>query len=97
MILERVLEGNSFAKSAHPVPNQQRKIVPHEAISVAQSLKPYARSLSHELRTPMQGVVGMFDVMMATVKEASETLDIDVRTRRMLETLKENIEAVQGM
>lgn len=95
MILERALEGNKFAESAQ-VQSQQRKVVPHEAISVAQSLKPYARSLSHELRTPMQGVVGMLDVMMANVKEASETIDVDVRTRRMLETLKENIEAVQG-
>ncbi|KAF2630835.1 hypothetical protein BU25DRAFT_387051 [Macroventuria anomochaeta] len=95
MILERVIEGNNFAKSAQPVQTEQCKVVPHEAISVAQSLKPYARSLSHELRTPMQGVVGMLDVMMANVKEASETMDIDVRTRRMLDTLKENIEAVQ--
>jgi hypothetical protein len=44
----------------------------------------------------MQGVVGMLDVMMANVKEAGETLNIDLRTRAMLETLKENIEAVQG-
>lgn len=95
MILERVLEGNKFAESAQ-VQKQQSKVVPHEAISIAQSLKPYARSLSHELRTPMQGVVGMLDVMMANVKEASETIDVDLRTRRMLETLKENIEAVQG-
>ena len=45
----------------------------------------------------MQGVVGMLDVMMANVKEASETMEIDSRTRQMLETLKENIEAVQGL
>jgi hypothetical protein len=96
LILERVLKGNDFAKSAQPVQDDHPKVVPHEAISVAQSLKPYARSLSHELRTPMQGVVGMLDVMMANVKEAGETLDIDIRTRTMLETLKENIEAVQG-
>ena len=96
LILERVLAGNDFAKSAQPVQNQQPKIVPHEAISVAQSLKPYARSLSHELRTPMQGVVGMLDVMMANVKEAAETMEIDARTRQMLDSLKENIEAVQG-
>jgi len=95
MILERVLEGNKFAEAAHHVQKQQPKVVPHEAISAAQSWKPYARSLSHELRTPMQGVVGMLDVMMANVKEASETMDIDSRTRQMLETLKENIEAVQ--
>ncbi|KAF1360232.1 hypothetical protein EJ07DRAFT_116171 [Lizonia empirigonia] len=96
LILERVLEGNEFARSAQPVQSQQPKIVPHKAISVAQSLKPYARSLSHELRTPMQGVVGMLDVMMANVKEAAENMDIDLRTRRMLDTLKENIEAVQA-
>ncbi|KAF9692443.1 hypothetical protein EKO04_009439 [Ascochyta lentis] len=95
MILERVLEGNRFAKSAQPVQDQQPKVVPHKAISIAQSFKPYARSLSHELRTPMQGVVGMLDVMMANVKEAAENMDIDLRTRRMLDTLKENIEAVQ--
>ncbi|KAF1836641.1 sensor protein rcsC [Decorospora gaudefroyi] len=95
MILNRVLEGNNFAKWAQPVRSQLPKIVPHRAVSVAQSLKPYARSLSHELRTPMQGVVGMLDVMMANVKEASESLQIDPHTRGILETLKENIEAVQ--
>jgi hypothetical protein len=96
MILNRVLQGNDFAQSAHAVPNLQTKIVPHEAVSVAQSLKPYARSLSHELRTPMQGVVGMLDVMMANLKEAAESMQIDPRTRQVLDTLKENIEAVQG-
>jgi hypothetical protein len=96
MILERVLKGNDFAQSAQAVSSIQTKIVPHEAVSVAQSLKPYARSLSHELRTPMQGVVGMLDVMMANLKEAAETMHIDARTRQVLDTLKENIEAVQG-
>ncbi|KAH7356158.1 hypothetical protein BKA66DRAFT_574754 [Pyrenochaeta sp. MPI-SDFR-AT-0127] len=95
MILDRVLEGNHFAQSALSVKDEIPKIVPHEAVSVAQSLKPYARSLSHELRTPMQGVVGMLDVMMANVKEASETLQVDPRTRQILDTLRENIEAVQ--
>lgn len=96
IILARVLQGDDFAKSAQPVRTAQPKIVPHEAVSVAQSLKPYARSLSHELRTPMQGVVGMLDVMMANLKEASETFHVDPRTRQVFETLKENIEAVQG-
>jgi hypothetical protein len=96
MILDRVLRGNDFAKSAQATPSMQTKIVPHEAVSVAQSLKPYARSLSHELRTPMQGVVGMLDVMMANLKEAAETMHIDASTRQVLDTLKENIEAVQG-
>lgn len=44
----------------------------------------------------MQGVVGMLDVMMANVKEASESFQLDPRTREILNTLKENIEAVQG-
>lgn len=96
MILDRVLRGTDFAQSAQAAPSIQTKIVPHEAVSVAQSLKPYARSLSHELRTPMQGVVGMLDVMMANLKEAAETMHMDPRTRDVLDTLKENIEAVQG-
>lgn len=96
LILQRVLDGTDFAKSADPMLEEtQPRVIPHEAISVAQSLKPYARSLSHELRTPMQGVVGMLDVMMANVKEAAEGLN-DHRLRKVLETLKENIEAVQG-
>lgn len=95
LILERVVEGRNFAKSAEPIHEERSRVIPHEAISVAQSLKPYARSLSHELRTPMQGVVGMLDVMMANVKEAAEEQH-DPQMRRVLETLKENIEAVQG-
>ncbi|KAH8726199.1 hypothetical protein GQ44DRAFT_739023 [Phaeosphaeriaceae sp. PMI808] len=95
LILDRVLDGQDFANSAQKVPIVQTKIVPHEAVSMAQSLKPYARSLSHELRTPMQGVVGMLDVMMANLQEAAETMHIDSQTRQVLDTLKENIEAVQ--
>ncbi|ORY12116.1 putative histidine kinase HHK17p [Clohesyomyces aquaticus] len=94
LILERVLEGKDFAKSATPVHDVRPRVVPHEQVSISQSLKPYARSLSHELRTPMQGVVGMLDVMMANVKEAAEGLK-DARLRKVLDTLKENIEAVQ--
>ncbi|KAF1996103.1 hypothetical protein P154DRAFT_325283 [Amniculicola lignicola CBS 123094] len=94
MILNRVLDGKDFAKSAEPVHEERPRVIPHEAIPVTQSLKPYARSLSHELRTPMQGVVGMLDVMMANVTEAKEGLK-DNRIRKVLETIKENIEAVQ--
>ncbi|KAL1591604.1 hypothetical protein SLS60_011854 [Paraconiothyrium brasiliense] len=94
LILQRVLEGKSFAKSAHVVKKEPR-VVPHEAVSMAQSLKPYARSLSHELRTPMQGVVGMLDVMMANIKEVAEDTHHDPRIRKLLDSLKQNIEAVQ--
>ena len=60
----------------------------------SQPLKPYARSLSHELRTPMQGVVGMLDIMHATVRE---TLDGQhpAHTGSVLNSLKESIELVQ--
>ena len=60
----------------------------------SQPLKPYARSLSHELRTPMQGVVGMLDVMHATVREALEGKP-STKTVSVLHSLKEGIEMVQ--
>ncbi|KAF2441338.1 hypothetical protein P171DRAFT_394351 [Karstenula rhodostoma CBS 690.94] len=94
LILQRVLEGKSFAKSAE-VMKKEIRVVPHEAVSMAQSLKPYARSLSHELRTPMQGVVGMLDVIMANIKEVAEDTHHDPRIRKLLDSLKQNIEAVQ--
>ena len=74
MILQRILEGRGFAKepaTSRPIP---ARIIPLDAITASsQSLKPYARSLSHELRTPMQGVVGMLDIMHSTVMDAMET------------------------
>jgi hypothetical protein len=95
MILDRILDQKNFADGIMHNSAKPNRVVPHDAISVAQSLKPYARSLSHELRTPMQGVVGMLDVMHATVQEAAEDQK-DVRLRNLLEMLKENIEIVQG-
>lgn len=96
LIRTRMLEARDFSKTivetlqcGHP------KVIPHEAISIAQSLKPYARSLSHELRTPMQGVVGMLDVMYATVQDAVEE-HRDSHIGQVFQTLKENIEVVQG-
>lgn len=64
-------------------------------INDAQSLKPFARSLSHELRTPMHGVIGMLDVMHATVQEAIESQQ-NYKIRDIFQVLKENIEVVQG-
>ena len=93
LILERLLEGQSFARSDEA--NRASRVIPHGAITAAQSLKPYARSLSHELRTPMQGVVGMLDVMHATVQESLEGQS-DTVVRKVLKTLRENIETVQG-
>ncbi|KAF2452496.1 hypothetical protein BDY21DRAFT_405443 [Lineolata rhizophorae] len=96
MIVDRLLEGKPFAKPQQPPqpPQPPQPVVPHDAVSASQSLKPYARSLSHELRTPMQGVVGMLDVMYATVQEAAEGLS-DPRMRQILQSLRENIEVVQ--
>lgn len=94
IILERLVEGQSYAKDGPR--NKVGKVIPSEAVTAAQSLKPYARSLSHELRTPMQGVVGMLDVMHATVQESLEDQS-DTAVRKVFKTLRDNIEVVQGM
>lgn len=94
IILQRLLEGTKFKEAE--LAREKHKIIPHEAVTAAQSLKPYAKSLSHELRTPMQGVVGMLDVMYATVLEAAEG-QTNEKMREIFETLRENIETVQGM
>lgn len=82
-------ESISHDADAHPQPAS----APPSPV-FAHLLKPYAPSLSHELRTPMQGVVGMLDVMHANVEEA---IDARVATKsfRLLQDLKENIELVQ--
>jgi hypothetical protein len=103
MVTERLVSGRSFCllnrpssqvdsadKSARP-----SRVIPHDAVLASQSLKPYARSLSHELRTPMQGVVGMLDVMHATVRETTEA-ETSPHLRKIFESLKENIEMLQG-
>ncbi|KAK5123946.1 hypothetical protein LTR85_002143 [Meristemomyces frigidus] len=93
MIVQRFLEGSNFIRPA-PVQRERQHVIPHDAVTIAQSLRPYAGSLSHELRTPMQGVVGMLDVMYATVQEAVEA-QADPKLRRIFEDLKTNIEVVQ--
>lgn len=92
VILERLVAGQSYVKEVDK--NRPSKVIPAEAVTAAQSLKPYARSLSHELRTPMQGVVGMLDVMHATVQESLEGYS-DAAVRKVFKTLRENIEVVQ--
>lgn len=93
MVNKRVRDGQGFAKPAEKT--LPSKVIPQEAVTAAQSLKPYARSLSHELRTPMQGVVGMLDVMHATVQESLEG-QTNPKTREIFQILRENIEVVQG-
>lgn len=80
------------------------EIVPQSAdrdiVAVKPSLRPYARRLSHELRTPMQGVVGMLDVMYASVLEAMHPErwrwpDLD-QLKEVVEGLRSSIEVAQG-
>ena len=94
VILQRLEEGMGFSKISED--EKPSKIIPADAVTAQQSLKPYARSLSHELRTPMQGVVGMLDVMHATVQESLEGQS-DAVVRKVFKTLRDNIEVVQGM
>jgi signal transduction histidine kinase/DNA-binding NarL/FixJ family response regulator len=92
MILQRLLEGRGFAKEGlQPAP---ARIIPVEAITASQSLRPYARNLSHELRTPMQGVVGMLDIMHSTVMDALGNHTTEAE-KAVFEELKDNIELVQ--
>ena len=95
MILQRILEGRGFAKEVPPPEANPAKIIPLSAITASQSLKPYARSLSHELRTPMQGVVGMLDIMYSTILDAIASQQNE-RVRTIFEDLKNHIEVVQG-
>ncbi|KAJ9655191.1 hypothetical protein H2198_005887 [Neophaeococcomyces mojaviensis] len=94
MISQRLLAGQGFAKSGEKVQNDAARIIPQSAVAATQSLKLYARSLSHELRTPMQGVVGMLDLMYATVQEQLEG-QTHSKVRQIFQTLKNNIEVVQ--
>ena len=96
MILQRILEGRGFAKEVEPPESTSAKVIPLSAITASQSLKPYARSLSHELRTPMQGVVGMLDIMYSTVLDAMMNQQSE-KVRSVFRDLKSHIEVVQGI
>jgi hypothetical protein len=95
VILQRILEGRGFAKDATLLDSTSAKVIPVSAVTPSQSLKPYAQSLSHELRTPMQGVVGMLDIMYATVLDAIANQQSDL-VRAVFTDLKSHIEVVQG-
>lgn len=94
MILQRILDGRGFVKAADSPDSTTAKIIPLAAITASQSLKPYARSLSHELRTPMQGVVGMLDIMYSTVLDAINNQPSEI-VREVFNDLKGHIEIVQ--
>lgn len=91
--IESKLPGSSNTSGASAAPTPGALIPVSQQVAAAQSFRPYARSLSHELRTPMQGVVGMLDLMYAAVQEASEGPN-DLRIQNVFQMLKENIEEV---
>jgi signal transduction histidine kinase len=104
LVVQRIQEDNStadhFQSSPEAVSTYEDVLdaTPrnlHVAHFSSQHLKPFARSLSHELRTPMQGVVGMLDVMHATVREALVG-EPSPKTAYVFQSLKESIEMVQG-
>jgi hypothetical protein len=101
MIAYRLVNRHSFAKTqrlqrdvSQTMTPPEPTVVPQQVIAATQSLKPYAKNLSHELRTPMHGVVGMLNVMHATVQEQIET-HTNPKVRQVFQTLRENIENVQ--
>ncbi|KAI9368062.1 sensor histidine kinase/response regulator [Aspergillus egyptiacus] len=102
LVVQRIQEDNSVAeqgsispRSGHCVVNETPASTLHgAAVFSSQHMKPFARSLSHELRTPMQGIVGMLDVMHATVREALVGKP-SPRTAYVFQSLKESIEMVQ--
>jgi signal transduction histidine kinase/CheY-like chemotaxis protein len=97
IIVDRLVSGQSFVKPVPPqtlTPPEPSTVIPQEVITAQQSLKPYAKSLSHELRTPMHGVVGMLDVMHASVQEQVEGI-ASSKLRSVFQSLRDNIETVQ--
>ncbi|KAJ6012282.1 hypothetical protein N7499_012750 [Penicillium canescens] len=102
LIVQRLLSGEVLANGQTSHTSATSTSIPHphdtgiheHSHFNSQPLKPYARSLSHELRTPMQGVVGMLDVMHATVREAMES-KTPVKSGAIFQALKEGIEMVQ--
>jgi len=97
MIVERLLTGQGFAKprTHNASITRPTHVIPREAITPeTQYLKPCAKNLSHELRTLTQGVVGMLDVMHATVHEQTESIS-NASIRQVFQSLRDNIETIQ--
>ncbi|RDL36815.1 HHK17, histidine kinase-group VII protein [Venustampulla echinocandica] len=93
MILQRILEDRGLEKEPRRDPTPAND-TPVSGFTPPLSLQPYARSLSHELRTPMQGVVGMLDIMYATVLDAISAQQSE-KEREPFKHLKSHIEKVQ--
>ncbi|KAI5783539.1 hypothetical protein EDC01DRAFT_618621 [Geopyxis carbonaria] len=102
----RIIEGLGLGDT--PASDEKPEVIPQNmvvgsvatrSVDMRPSLRPYARRLSHELRTPMQGVVGMLDVMYANVIETITSFDWELpSTKPILDVctgLKSNIEIAQ--
>ncbi|KAL4809009.1 hypothetical protein BDV18DRAFT_133713 [Aspergillus unguis] len=101
LVVQRIQEDNCMMQQDGPTPSPasghwtvQDGVPSQGANFSSQHLKPFARSLSHELRTPMQGIVGMLDVMHATVRDAL-VCKPSQKNACVFQTLKESIEMVQ--
>lgn len=93
IIIEHILETSE--KVRQPSYDVTRDIDTAMVSPPLSSLKPHARNLSHELRTPMQGVLGMLDVMYANIQEATkEKSEFDLK--QVLKNLEHSIEMIQG-
>ncbi|RMZ79188.1 hypothetical protein DV738_g3489, partial [Chaetothyriales sp. CBS 135597] len=92
LVTDRLLSGYMPQLTPEPKPNITS---PQEAAITTPSLEPFAKSLSHELRTPMHGVVGMLDVMYATVQEQIEASPNPSSIRHVFESLRDDIEMIQ--
>jgi len=95
IVLDNILKGADF--STKPVADQVNQTVEiaHEALRSLHSLAPFARNLSHELRTPMQGIVGMLDIMHATMEDALKS-QTDATSQSFFDQLKDHLEVIQG-
>ena len=98
LVVQRLLQEVDGGEPSHSHDISSTNVIPSADLDVPHPIhpfKPYARSLSHELRTPMQGIVGMLDVMHATVREAINRPTLD-QTNGVFDSLTENIEMIQG-
>lgn len=93
VVLERVHGGAEFPESK--TPEEDDSMVAVQTMSALQSFKPFARNLSHELRTPMQGILGTLDIMFATIFDATQTQQ-DPEARKIMDGLQKDIQVIQG-
>lgn len=94
IVLQRFLSGADLPQASSPTTAESA--IPFEAIAALHSFKPFARNLSHELRTPMQGIVGMLDIMYSTIYDAIQKTGNQELTH-VFEELRDNLETIQGV